>query len=171
MNTKVKKIAYSAMFAAIIFVLTMIHVPMGAGGYVHIGDAAIYIAGACLGGPYALLSAAIGAAIADLVSGFPMYAIFSVVIKVLVALPFVLTRKKSKKILTLTTGLLTIASGIITVLGYYIADLFLYREGAIADVPGNLIQAVGSAVVFIVFAFALDKMKLKTKVFAFEKDK
>ena len=36
-------------------------------------------------------------------------------------------------------------------------SLVLYREGAIADIPANAIQAVGSAVVFIVLALALDK--------------
>ena len=30
--------------------------------------------------------------------------------------------------------------------GYYVADLVLYRDGAIADIPANAIQAVGSAV-------------------------
>lgn len=59
--------------------------------------------------------------------------------------------------LTVWTALCTILSGAITVGGYYVADLVLYREGAIADIPANAIQAIGSAVVFIVLALALDK--------------
>ena len=139
MNKTVKKISFTALFAAMVFGLTMLHVPIGAGGYIHVGDAMIYLSGLLLG-PWAFLAASIGAAFSDLASGVATYAIPSAIIKFLIAIP-----------------LCTILSGAITVGGYYVADLVLYREGAIADIPANAIQAVGSAVVFIVLALALDK--------------
>ena len=89
MNTLTKKISFTAMLAAMVFGLTMLHIPIGAGGYIHIGDAAIYLAALLIGGPWAFLAAAIGAAVADIASGFAAYAIPSVIIKVLIALPFV----------------------------------------------------------------------------------
>lgn len=151
------------MFAAMIFGLTMLHVPIGAGGYIHVGDAVIYVTAMLMGGPWAFISAAIGAACADIVSGFAVYAIPSAIIKVLIAVPFVLVSKKDSKLLTFKTALFTIISGVITVLGYFAADMILYREGAIADIPANIIQAAGSAVVFIVLAFALDRAKIKQR--------
>lgn len=155
------------MFAAMIFGLTMLHVPIGAGGYIHVGDAVIYVTAMLMGGPWAFISAAIGAACADIVSGFAVYAVPSAIIKILIAVPFVLISKKQSKLLSVRSAIFTIISGVITVLGYFDADLILYREGAIADLPANIIQAAGSAVVFIVLAFALDRAGIKQR---FEKE-
>ena len=145
MNKTVKKISFTALFAAMVFGLTMLHIPIGAGGYIHVGDAMIYLSGLLLG-PWAFLAASIGAAFSDLASGVAPYAIPSAIIKFLIAIPFVALYNKSNKLLTVWTALCTILSGAITVGGYYVADLVLYREGAIADIPANAIQAVGSGV-------------------------
>lgn len=163
MNKTTKNICFAAMFAAMVFGLTMLHVPIGAGGYIHVGDAVIYIVALLMGGPWAFLSAAIGAAVADIVSGVAVYAIPSMIIKVLIAVPFVLISRKSDKLLSLRTALFTVISGVITIFGYFITDLIVYREGAVADLPANVIQAVGSAVVFIILAFALDRADIKTR--------
>ena len=69
MNKTVKKISFTALFAAMVFGLTMLHIPIGAGGYIHVGDAMIYLSGLLLG-PWAFLAASIGAAFSDLASGF-----------------------------------------------------------------------------------------------------
>lgn len=151
------------MFAAMIFALTMLHVPIGAGGYIHVGDSVIYIAALLMGGPWSFISAAIGAACADLVSGVAVYAIPSAIIKVLIAVPFVLIAKKDTKLLSIRTAAFTIFSGIITILGYFLTDLVVYRAGAVADLPANVIQAVGSAVVFVILAFALDRADIKNR--------
>ena len=129
MNKTVKKISFTALFAAMVFGLTMLHIPIGAGGYIHVGDAMIYLSGLLLG-PWAFLAASIGAAFSDLASGFATYAIPSAIIKFLIAIPFVALYNKSNKLLTVWTALCTILSGAITVGGYYVADLVLYREGA-----------------------------------------
>lgn len=92
------------------------------------------------------------------------------IIKTLIAVPFFLVYKKEKKLLSVRTGLLTIVSGAITILGYFIADLILYREGAVADLIPNLIQAVGSGIVFVVLSFALDKVKIKEVLNKFIKE-
>lgn len=163
MNKTTKNICFSAMFAAMIFALTMLHVPIGAGGYIHVGDSVIYIAALLMGGPWSFISAAIGAACADLVSGVAVYAIPSAIIKVLIAVPFVLIAKKDTKLLSIRTAAFTIFSGVITILGYFLTDLVVYRAGAVADLPANVIQAVGSAVVFVILAFALDRADIKNR--------
>ena len=129
MNKKVLKMVYAAVFAAMVFVLTrFIQIPVPGGmGYLHFGDAMIYLVASTLGGPWALLASAIGAAIADLSSVYAVYAPVSAIVKVLIALPFVLVNKKSEKILTPLTICLTIPSGIITVLGYFVGDCIINK--------------------------------------------
>lgn len=166
-NRKVLNMVYAAVFAAMIFALTrFIQIPVpGGAGYLHFGDAMIYIVASTLSGPWALLASALGAAIADLSSGFAVYAPISAIVKVLIALPFVLVNKKSEKILTPLTICLTIPSGVITVLGYFLGDLIVNKSYAVADIPMNIVQAVGSAIIFVVISAAFDAAKLKKKLF------
>lgn len=165
-NRKVLNMVYAAVFAAMIFALTrFIQIPVpGGAGYLHFGDAMIYIVASTLGGPWALLASALGAAIADL-SSVAVYAPISAFVKVLIALPFVFVNKKSEKILTPLTICLTIPSGVITVLGYYLGDLIVNKAYAVADIPMNIVQAVGSAIIFAVISAAFDAAKLKKKLF------
>ncbi|CDG01693.1 ECF transporter S component [Clostridium chauvoei] len=54
---KTKRIVLTALFAAIICITTafIFHIPTGMnGGYIHIGDAFIYIAASLLPTPYAI---------------------------------------------------------------------------------------------------------------------
>lgn len=165
-NRKVLNMVYAAVFAAMIFALTrFIQIPVpGGAGYLHFGDAMIYIVASTLGGPWALFASALGAAIADL-SSVAVYAPISAIVKVLIALPFVFVNKKSEKILTPLTICLTIPSGVITVLGYYLGDLIVNKAYAVADIPMNIVQAVGSAIIFAVISAAFDAAKLKKKLF------
>ena len=57
MNKTVKKISFTALFAAMVFGLTMLHIPIGAGGYIHVGDSMIYLSGLLLGPSWLLPSA------------------------------------------------------------------------------------------------------------------
>lgn len=165
-NKKLLNMVYTAMFSAMIFVLTrFVQIPIAASGYVHFGDALIYIVACILGGPYAMIAGALAAVLADITSGFAVYAPASLVIKALIALPFVFAGKKSDKILTPITALLTIPAGLITVGGYFLADMIIDKAYAFVDIPGNIIQAVGSAVIFIVLSAAFDTARIKKKLF------
>lgn len=164
-DNKLNKMVLTAMFTAMIFVLTkFVSVPV-ATGYVHLGDALVYIVASIIGGPWAFFSAAIGEALADVVSGWMSYAPATLVTKTLIAIPFVLCYKKSERILTPLTALLTIPAGLITVGGYFAADMIIDKAYAFVNIPGNIIQAVGSAVLFVILGFAFDAAKLKKKLF------
>lgn len=164
-NKRIFKMCTTAMFTAMIFVLTrFVSVPV-ASGYVHFGDALVYIVASVLGGPWAFFAAAIGESLADIAYGMAYYAPATLIVKALIATPFVLTYKKSEKILTPITALMTVVSGVITVGGYYISDLIIDKSYAIVNIPGNIIQAVGSAVIFIVLGAAFDAAGLKKKLF------
>lgn len=177
MNKKnaTKSVAVAAIFAAIIAVVTgfpifHIPIPMGA-GYVHFGDSIIYIAACVLPPPFAVVAAGLGGLIADLISGYAMYAPFTMVIKILNAVPFIvatnilLKKGKGKKIFSVTTILMSVISSVITVVGYFGADSILYSvKTAIADVIPSLIQGVGSAMIFVVLSIALDKVRFKSLI-------
>lgn len=164
-NNKVFKMTITAMFTAMIFVLTrFVSVPV-ATGYVHFGDALIYLVASTLGGGWVLFAAAVGGVLADITSGWFTYAPVTFIVKILIALLFVFVNKKSEKILTPITALLTIPAGAITIGGYFIGDMIIDKAYAVVNIPGNAIQAVGSAVVFIVLAAAFDAAKMKKKFF------
>lgn len=164
-NKKLLKMVVTAMFTAMIFVLTrFVSVPV-ATGYVHFGDALVYLVASVMGGPWAFFAAAVGEALADVTAGWVSYAPATLIVKALIAIPFVLSCKKSDKILTPLTALLTIPAGVITVGGYFVADLIIDKAYAVVNIPGNIIQAVGSAVLFIVIAAAFDAAKIKKRLF------
>lgn len=156
--------ALTGVFAAMIFVMTyFIKVPV-ASGYVHFGDALIYLSAGFIGGPWAMLAGAIGAGIADVIGGYAMYAPATIIIKALIAVPFVIVLKDKEKLFSPLSALMTIPAGLITVGGYFIADMIIDKAYAVVDIPGNVIQAVGSAVIFIVIALAFDSMKIKKRI-------
>ena len=77
----------SALFAALIFVSTrFFQIPIPAtGGYVHPGDCLCLLAAWILPLPYGMAASVIGTMLADLLSGYAIYALPSFIIKAVVA--------------------------------------------------------------------------------------
>ena len=164
------KITYTAIFTAIIMLCTMlIKFSTGLGeGYIHFGDCFIYLSACILPFPYCLVASAIGGALADILGGYAVWAIPTAIIKILIALPFMIAcrRNKTEKILNVKTASMPIISGIFTILGYFVAECILYSvESATLSILGNTIQAVSSGILFIIVAGALDKMNFKSRIF------
>ena len=148
-SSRIRKIAFSGMLAAIIAALTAyVRVPIP-GGYLNPGDAAIALA-ALLLGPIAAVPAGLGSMIADLL-GYPQYAVFTLIIKSLMGLVAGWGMKSAK--LGVRSILGVCISGVILVGGYFVTDLILGDIGlALVDLPWNLIQLalfVVSSVVFL----------------------
>ena len=82
------RLVTAALFAAAIAVMTayLLHIPLPTGGYIHLGDALIYLAACLLPVPYAAAAAAIGAGLADLLTA-PMWVLPTLLIKALIVLP------------------------------------------------------------------------------------
>ena len=79
----VKLIAITAMCAALVTVTTaFIKIPSPL-GYSHAGDSMIYLAASILPGPFGIIASSIGGALADLISGYPHWAIPTAIIKAL----------------------------------------------------------------------------------------
>ena len=158
-NTHVKLLTYSSLFAAAIFVMTMISIPV-AYGYVHVGDTIIMLCASLLPGWYAVLAAAVGGALADLTLGYIAYIPFTFVIKALIAFMF---GSKNKRIICKRNLLAIIGVAIITPLGYYLAECLIYSSFAspVASLPFNALQAVASIILYIVSGMALDAFNIK----------
>ncbi len=170
-SEKTRCIALAGVFAATITVLTMVHLPVPSeSGYVHLGDSMIYLAASFLPVPYAFVAAAVGGALADMVFGYFNWIPFTFIIKALNVIQFVLyykySRKKTDKIITPSSVLMSIVSGVITVVMYFLASVIVYGNVATAvlDLPGSFVQAVGSAVVYCLAGVALDTAKVKEKL-------
>ena len=109
------------------------------------------------------IAAAVGAGLADIVSGAPIWAPFTLVIKACIALLF--TAKK-EKLLNKRNALALLGAWPITCAGYYIAEAIITGNWIVpaAGIPANTIQAAGSAVLFVLIALALDKMRFKSRL-------
>ena len=143
-NKKLRLLVQTALFAAIITVATMIiQIPIPGGGYVHPGDSVILLCAWLLGPIPGAVAGAVGAGLADLLSGYALYLPATVLIKALMGLcaGALFTRLSNR-----TTGRLlggTVA-GLVMVLGYFLYEAFVLGLGlgAVASVPANLFQAL-----------------------------
>lgn len=164
MQSRLKKLTVTSMFTAMIFVVTrFLQVPVGI-GYIHLGDVLVYMCACLMGNPWALIAGGIGQALADVASGFSVYAPATFLIKAIVAVIMSFAKNNTPKILTKKSAILTIPSGVIVVAGYFIADTIVAKGFAFTYVYANIIQALGSSLVFIILAAALDKSKIKTRI-------
>lgn len=157
-------ITFTGLFAAMITIMTayIFHIPYGAnGGYIHFGDALIYIAAVLLPRPYALAAAAIGGGMADLLTA-PMWAPATIIIKMLITLPF--TSHKGRMLSPRNIGAPFIAA-FLSASGYYLAEGILFGSfiSPIASLTGSAVQSGGSAVIFLIAAAALDRIHIKQR--------
>ncbi len=165
-SAKMRYITLTGLMAAMITIMTayICHIPVGVnGGYIHFGDSLIYIAAAILPTPYALAAAAIGGGLADLMTA-PMWAPATIIIKMLITIPFT---NKSAKIITPRNVIATIIAYFISGVSYFFAEYIIFGSfgsAFLASMSGSLIQSGGSAVFFIIFGLALDKVHIKSRL-------
>ena len=87
MNNKTRKIVLAALLASLTCVATMlIKVPSPLKGYVNLGDCVVLLSGWILSPLYGFFAAGIGSALADIFSGYVIYAPATFVIKGAMAL-------------------------------------------------------------------------------------
>lgn len=155
MNSNLKKIVMTALFAALACVATMsIRIPTpGTSGYIHPGDAVVILAGIILGPVYGLLAGGIGSAMADLLGGYFIYVPITFAIKGLIALFAGLVfqkigkESKSRYVAVLLGGVIDI---VLVAGGYFICEYFLYGASAAASIPANIVQGVGGLILSFV---------------------
>ena len=148
MNTK--KFVRIAMLTALACVLTIWpKMPIG-GGYVHFGDCVIYVAAMILGPAAGAIVGAVGHSLADLISGFPIFCIPTLIIKGIIG--FVIGKIVYKHIDAKHFIIGGIAAFMIVTGGYFIAEIPLMGyETALISLISSPIQwamsMVASAVI------------------------
>lgn len=158
------KLTMTGVFAAMITIMTayICHVPYGAnGGYIHFGDALIYVAAVFLPRPYAMAAAAIGGGMADLLTA-PLWAPATILIKMIITLPFT---SKEGRILCPRNIIAPFLAALLSATGYYLAQGILFGSfvSVLASFAGSAVQSGGSAIIFLALAVALDKAHMKSR--------
>lgn len=154
----VKQLTLCGVLAALVFVLTYfpkVPVPV-TGGYVHLGDGAIFLA-ALLLGPLGIPAAAIGSGLADLIGGYMLYVIPTVIIKGLVALVGWKLYKKGSWVSAVVAFVLAEA---VMVLGYFIFECFTSgAPAAAAAILPNVVQGVAGVVLGLICVAITPRME------------
>ena len=145
MKHKTKKLTTCAIFAAIIcIVTTFIAIPAPAIGSINLGDIFILCAAWLLGPIYGGIAAGIGAALADLFSGFAIYAPATLIVKFLMAIVCCTVFSLLSKIIkhNFTVRILSaLCAELVMVIGYFAYEAIVYGFfAALAAIPFNLIQ-------------------------------
>lgn len=165
-SSKTRTLVSAALFASIICITIayFLHVPVGGnGGFVHVGDAFIYLAAVLLPTPYAACAAVIGAGMADILTGSANWALATIIIKPILVLFFT---NRSKKIINTRNIFAAIIAGIVGTVLYMIAEGIMYGSFVSAFVLSlvGLVQPLGSFIVFVVIGLVFDKLKIKEMV-------
>lgn len=156
------------MLAALCCIATLvIRIPAPMGGYVNLGDCVVLLCAWMLGPLFGAAAAGVGSALADVLSGYAQYAPATFVIKAAMAVlaGFVLSAFKTGRLPELIVRVIGafVAEGIM-VLGYLVFEglLLSYGAGALANIPGNLVQAVFSiAAALTLFHFLMKSPALR----------
>ena len=151
MNNKVKKLVITALLAAMTTVATLlIQIPTPTKGYVNLGDCLVNISAWLLGPFYGAAAGGIGSAMADIMSGYVIYAPATLTIKsgMAVAAYYVYKALSGKSDSIAARAVAAAASELIMTFGYcaYEAVLSGSISAAIAGIPANLIQGSMGAV-------------------------
>ncbi len=156
----------TALFAALIFLVTayILHIPTPAtGGYIHLGDAFLYLAASILPTPFAIAAGGIGEALSDALTGSVVYALPTLLIKSAMVWCF---SSAGKKIITKRNIAAAITAGAICIVGYYLTEAVIYHSfiSPLVEIPANLIQVGASAAIYFMIGNALDRLNVKDSI-------
>lgn len=164
-SKSIRCVVITALFTALIFLVTayVLHIPTPAtGGYIHLGDAFLYLAASMLPALFAVAAGGIGEALSDLLTGGAVFALPTFIIKSAMALCFT---SAGKKIVTKRNIAAAILAGVICITGYYLTEAVLYHSfvSPLAVVPANLIQAGSSAAAYLIIGSTFDRLDVRNR--------
>ncbi len=162
MKKEIKTMTITGVFTALVFLLTAyLHIPAGT-GYVHVGDAFIYVAASMLPLPYALFVGIGGAVLADCLTGFAVWAPASAIIKAVAVLFFT---SKRKNIICTKNIIALIPAWVACIGGYYLYEAIISGNfvSPVAGIVPNIIQCSFSTVAYLIAGFSIDKIKRSRK--------
>lgn len=165
-HESLRRLCLAAVFAALVFVATayLPRIPT-VNGYVHLGDTLVFLCASLLPMPYAVAASAIGGGLADLLTGYAIWAPASFIIKGATAFFFT---SRGKKILCAKNFIAIAIAAVICVGGYYVwAAIFISGSWAapVSELFPNLMQTVVSGVLYVVIALVFDRVPALRRYF------
>lgn len=165
MSPKIKKIVVAALLAALTCISTMIiKIPSPLKGYINLGDCIVLVSGWLLTPSWGFLAAGLGSALADILSGYVIYAPATFLIKGLMALvAFYGFKLACNRCGNLPSRIISgIAAEILMILGYFVFEGFLYGfVPSIVNIPPNAVQGVAGIAIGTALMKVFEKGKIK----------
>ncbi|MBE7026411.1 MAG: ECF transporter S component [Ruminococcaceae bacterium] len=159
-----KKVVSAAMLASLCCIATMIiKIPSLLKGYINLGDCVVLLSGFTLSPLYAFFAAGIGSALADIFSGYAVYAPATFVIKGVMALIcFYGFKFLGEKTSTLTARVVSGAlAELIMVGGYFVFEGFMYGFiPSAVNIAPNAVQGAAGLVLGVILARIFEKHKI-----------
>ncbi|PWM15374.1 MAG: hypothetical protein DBX57_02890 [Clostridia bacterium] len=161
-HQKLYHLVLAALFAALTYVATnIIRVPIPAtDGYINLGDCVVLLGAFLLGPVYGAAAGGIGSALADILSGYAVFAPGTFVIKALIAVIAALIMKALGSKTKAAPIVASIAGEAWMLLGYFLYEsIFLgYGLAAAGSIGGNAIQAVAGVILAAALYAVLSKV-------------
>lgn len=160
MKSSTKNICLTAVFAALICIVTIfIQIPIPL-GYFNIGNALILICCCLIPAPYGILAGSFGSAIADLIT-FPVWTIPTLVIKALMPLLFYILKKTRLPLIPIA-----VISMLIPLAGYTLCGAIIYGSIAtgISQLPGLIIEYAANIVLFSLLSIKFGKREINREI-------
>ena len=149
-NRTALRISLVAIMTAIVAVFTIIiRIPSPIGGYISLCDAAVTFVAYAFGPFTGLIAGGLGAAFADLLGGFPQWALISFIVHGVEALLMGLVVRKDSSSMAMRIVAALIAVVIVSCGYLFLTTLFgltVFTE-ALLEVPGNIIQSGVGAII------------------------
>ncbi len=123
-------------------------------GYINVGDSLVMISALTFGALVGGIAGGVGSALADLLSGYPHWAPWTLVIKGVegTVAGYISGKKLWRDVLAAIVG------GACMFTGYFLVEWWLYGFGpALVELPGNMFQATVGLVVGVPVSRALRK--------------
>jgi len=132
------------------------------GGYINIGDVLVMFTALIFGPIVGSISGGIGSMLADILSGYIIYAPATLIIKGIEGflVGYLSNPKKNNVRISIHDILAVIIGGLLIPLGYFIFEAFILGFGipsALIEVPGNVFQFIVAAIISILIIAASRK--------------
>lgn len=148
-----KELVFSALMTALVFVATYLpHIPIPL-GYAHLGDAVIFLLALLAPRRSALFAACIGSALADLLGGFAIWIVPTLVIKFVMAeIVYRIARRGDSIAPRASVIAALLLSSLWMAAAYTLAGALLYASmsAALASSPGLLMEGVVNAALALI---------------------
>lgn len=167
-SARIRSLTITAVCIVLVYLFTAvinIRLPIAAnGGLVHLGNVPLFIAAVLFGKKTGAIAGGVGMALFDVLTGWALWAPFTLVIVGLMGFTVGLITQK-KKTFPLCLAAFVLAA-VIKVAGYYLAEALIYGNWIVpvTSIPGNLVQVGVAAVIALVvlppLRIAAGRMKL-----------